>query len=109
MRAQACMSQYFSIALLVVLAGTAFAGTAFAGTATEERIRRVEAGIVPQVLVHGEAPVMPPLAARMRELHVPGVSIAVIHDGRIEWARGFGVTHAGGAPVTANTLFQAAS
>jgi CubicO group peptidase (beta-lactamase class C family) len=85
------------------------AGTAFAGTATEERIRRVEAGIVPQVLVHGEAPVMPPLAARMRELHVPGVSIAVIHDGRIEWARGFGVTHAGGAPVTANTLFQAAS
>ncbi len=40
---------------------------------------------------------------------VPGVSIAVIHDGAIEWARGFGVVELGGAPVTAETLFQAAS
>jgi CubicO group peptidase (beta-lactamase class C family) len=52
---------------------------------------------------------MPSLAARMAELEVPGVSIAVIHRGRIEWARGFGVTEKGGGPVAADTLFQAAS
>ena len=39
---------------------------------------------------------------------VAGV-IAVIHDGKIEWARGFGVTRVGGPPVTEDTLFQAAS
>ena len=45
----------------------------------------------------------------MGELHVPGVSVAVIHAGKIEWARGFGVTKLGGPPVTPDTLFQAAS
>jgi CubicO group peptidase (beta-lactamase class C family) len=45
----------------------------------------------------------------MAALHVPGVSIAVIHNGKVEWARGFGVTSVGGAPVTPETLFQAAS
>jgi CubicO group peptidase (beta-lactamase class C family) len=41
--------------------------------------------------------------------HVPGVSVAVIHNGAIEWALGFGVVRLGGAPVTAETLFQAGS
>ncbi|MFX9351874.1 serine hydrolase, partial [Acinetobacter baumannii] len=44
----------------------------------------------------------------MDELHVPGVSIAVVHDGVIE-ARGFGVATIGGPPVLPETLFQAAS
>jgi len=45
----------------------------------------------------------------MAELHVLGVSITVIHNGEIEWARGFGVTRVGGPAVTQGTLFQAAS
>jgi CubicO group peptidase (beta-lactamase class C family) len=45
----------------------------------------------------------------MAALHVPGVSVAVIQDGKIAWARGFGVTRLGGPPVTENTLFQAGS
>ena len=49
------------------------------------------------------------LASRMETLHVPGVSIAVIHDGKLEWAAGFGVTRLGGPAVTPDTLFQAAS
>ncbi len=49
------------------------------------------------------------LGDRMKALKVPGVSIAVIHQGKIDWARGFGVTAVGGAPVNADTLFQAAS
>jgi CubicO group peptidase (beta-lactamase class C family) len=43
------------------------------------------------------------------ELHVLGVSITVIHNGEIEWSRGFGVTRVGGPAVTPDTLFQAAS
>ena len=45
----------------------------------------------------------------MKALNVPGVSIAVIHQGRIEWARGFGVREIGGAPVNPETMFQAGS
>jgi CubicO group peptidase (beta-lactamase class C family) len=45
----------------------------------------------------------------MTELHVPGVSIAVIHNGSIEWIRGFGASKTGGSPVTEYTLFQAGS
>ena len=49
------------------------------------------------------------LGERMVPLGVPGVSIAVIHHGVLEWAEGFGVTRVGGTPVTIETLFQAAS
>jgi CubicO group peptidase (beta-lactamase class C family) len=75
---------------------------------TEDRIRKVQ-NLIPPVLVKGETPALKPLAQRMAELKLPGVSIAVIHDGRIDWARGFGVTRIDGPPVTENTLFQAAS
>ena len=49
------------------------------------------------------------LGDRMIAYQVPGVSIAVIHNGSIEWAQGFGVAQAGGGPVTTETLFQAGS
>ena len=49
------------------------------------------------------------LADQMLRLHVPGVSIAVIHDKRIDWGKGYGVARLGGPPVSASTLFGAAS
>jgi CubicO group peptidase (beta-lactamase class C family) len=79
------------------------------GSAVELRIRRIQDGLLPPVLVKGETPQKTKLRDRMSALHVPGVSIAVIHDGQIDWARGFGVTKSDGPPVTPNTLFQAAS
>ena len=40
----------------------------------------------------------------------PGVSIAVVNEGRVEWAWGFGVRERGRPePVTEDTLFQAGS
>lgn len=75
----------------------------------EARIQRIQDSIMPGTLIKGEPIQTRKLSALMGELHVPGVSIAVIHNGQIEWARGFGVTKAGGPPVTPETLFQAAS
>src|SRR2546422_5299809 len=50
------------------------------------------------------------LTERMTYYHVPGVSIAIINNGRIEWAKGYGVLEARGTKaVTALTPFQAAS
>lgn len=46
----------------------------------------------------------------MAELSVPGVSIAVIHDFGIHWAKGYGVADVeSGSLVDADTSFQAAS
>jgi len=46
----------------------------------------------------------------LKQFNVPGVSVAVIKDFKIEWARGYGVMDAAtNAPVTTDTLFQAAS
>jgi CubicO group peptidase (beta-lactamase class C family) len=50
------------------------------------------------------------LAERMQHYCLPGVSIALLHGGAIEWAQGYGVIEAGGGRAVApDTLFQAAS
>jgi CubicO group peptidase (beta-lactamase class C family) len=102
------------LALLAVIGSTvllpySFAqdnAAAVASSDFEQRIQRIVNGLQPAIAIAGEPPMK--LADRMRELHVPGVSIAVIHDGVIE-ARGFGSATIGGPPVLPETLFQAAS
>ena len=76
---------------------------------TQQHIKDVVAGLMPSVVMQGDAHATHTLSERMTEWHVPGVSIAVIHHGAIEWAQGFGVASVGGAAVTAETLFQAGS
>ena len=50
------------------------------------------------------------VTAQMAQRHIPGLSLAIIQDGRIVEARAYGVTEAGGTqPVTTSTLFQAGS
>jgi CubicO group peptidase (beta-lactamase class C family) len=79
-------------------------------TPLEARIARVESGLLPAFVIAGRPLPAKPLAQRMTDLKTPGVSVAVINDGAIEWAKGYGVTETGTVtPVTAQTLFQAAS
>jgi CubicO group peptidase (beta-lactamase class C family) len=80
-----------------------------AGAASvDARIARIERGLLGETIAKGEAGMA--LADRMAFYQTPGVSVAVIHDGRIEWARGYGVVQAGtSTAVTPQTLFQAAS
>lgn len=73
---------------------------------TTERIQAVERGLV-NPLAPGKTGML-----HQRRIHyrVPGVSIAVMHNGVIEWARGYGVTtQPGGGAVDSETLLQAAS
>ena len=47
---------------------------------------------------------------RMAEMKVHGLSIAVIHDYKVAWTKGYGFADtAAKTPVTDQTLFQAAS
>ena len=76
----------------------------------EQRIRRIENGLLLPVVVKGERIVSMKLADRMQFYKTPGVSVAVINNGRIEWARGYGVREAGSTdPITTETIFQAGS
>jgi CubicO group peptidase (beta-lactamase class C family) len=66
--------------------------------AVEQRIQRIENALLPPVLLQGEATSTTKLTDRMAALRVPGVSVAVLHDGKIKWARGFS-----GARISAET------
>ncbi len=76
----------------------------------EEKFRRVENGLLMPFSVKGEPNTMLKLAERMQFYKVPSVSVAVINNGKIEWAKGYGVQETGGKKsISTETLFQAAS
>jgi CubicO group peptidase (beta-lactamase class C family) len=77
--------------------------------AVQQHIERITSCIAPPVTVKDEPHPCTPLSELMSQMHIPGVSVAVIHNGSIEWARGFGVRQIGGEPVDAETRFQAGS
>ncbi|HET6328479.1 MAG TPA: serine hydrolase domain-containing protein [Planctomycetaceae bacterium] len=73
-----------------------------------KRIATAESNLIPAVRIKGHA--AGKLAERMKQLRVPGVSVAVINDYKIEWAKGYGLADSKTkAPVTTETLFQAGS
>ncbi|MFP5287703.1 MAG: serine hydrolase, partial [Thermoanaerobaculia bacterium] len=110
LRLRAFVGLALSVAWLVAPARTLGSATAPSTTDLPSRIRRVETGLLPAVTLRGEPRVAWALADRMQHYDTPGVSIAVIDGGKLAWARGYGVLQAGGtAPVTTDTLFEAAS
>ncbi len=73
----------------------------------ESRRVAVEQSLLAETWVEGHAF---GLQERMRILDVPGVSVAVIHNGKLDWAAGYGVSDkTSRIPVTTETMFQAAS
>jgi CubicO group peptidase (beta-lactamase class C family) len=78
-------------------------------TETTRRIRTIEAGDIIS-FPNGEAPVSLDINALMTLFRDPGLSVAVIHNYRIDWAKGYGKVEIGSSqPVAATTLFQAGS
>ena len=82
---------------------------AFAQSA-EENQRRVENGLLPWVQFKDQPPMRFTIEERLKSLEIPGVTVAVIRDYKIEWAKGYGwADKEEKRPVTTETLFQAAS
>lgn len=105
-----CLLTLVALSLNACRASSGVALVAAQGQAgVAERIQRVENGLLPAVMIKGQTSAMK-LAERMAHYKVPGLSVAVINDGKIEWARGYGVVERDGdRPVTADTLFLAGS
>ena len=75
----------------------------------ETKIKKVENNLSGWLQI-GDAPTKWTLQERMKFYHANGVSIAVIKDYKIEWAKGYGwADSAEQRPVTTATLFQAGS
>jgi CubicO group peptidase (beta-lactamase class C family) len=73
-------------------------------------ITAVENALKPAMYAKGKPIPAMNILERMKYYHVPGVSVAVIDNGVIDWANGYGIKEASGNdPVTPETLFQAAS
>jgi CubicO group peptidase (beta-lactamase class C family) len=74
------------------------------------RIARVENGLLPAVVIKGQAVRAMKLSERMQFYKVPGVSVAFFDHGRIVWTRAYGQADmTTKKPATSETLFQAAS
>ena len=74
----------------------------------EDIIKKVETGLLHPVYLEGDSTWT--IEARMKHYHVPGVSIAVIHNGKIAWLKSYGVMdEETKESVTRTTLFQAGS
>ena len=76
----------------------------------KDRIDRIASNLRPKGALRNQYGPSQDIAERMAREQVPGLSIAVVSDGRIESACGFGLKEDGRPePVTAETLFEAAS
>jgi CubicO group peptidase (beta-lactamase class C family) len=108
MKAVVAAGPFVSVFLLLVHPSLPAADGA--GRRIAERVRRVEQGLPSRPVARREQPDAAHLLDRMAQHQVPGVSLAVINDFRVEWARGYGVREEGRPqPVTPDTLFQAGS
>jgi CubicO group peptidase (beta-lactamase class C family) len=86
------------------------AGSARNPASADRRIQRIEANLVEVATSDNQPPLRLPLQKLMEVYKVPGLSVAVIDNFRIAWAKGYGVLEAGSSqPVTPKTLFQAGS
>ncbi len=80
-----------------------------AAASAPPKIAEVEQGLTPAIVLAGTIAPRRTIGAEMSRLHVPGVSVAVLHGGTIEWSKGYGITRVGGPHVTPDTLFQPGS
>jgi CubicO group peptidase (beta-lactamase class C family) len=90
---------------------TACGGPAPEGSdSTEDRLARAANSLQQPLVIEGQAVETWPIEERMQKFSVPGVSVAVIDEGRLVAADAWGVTVSGGnEPVTTETIFQAGS
>ena len=74
------------------------------------QISRIENSIQPTLQIEGDTIPNYNIEERMKELGIPGVSVAILKDGTVLWAKGYGVADSSeNRKVTTETLFLAGS
>jgi CubicO group peptidase (beta-lactamase class C family) len=103
---------YFLITVLsIILTSSDIHGQseeASPGREIADKIQQVENNLVGTIMMESDS--LWTIQSRMSHYNIKGVSIAVIHNYKVEWAKGYGwADDSAKIPVTAKTLFQAAS
>lgn len=76
----------------------------------QSEISVIENGLIKNIQIKGDSAQTFNIQERMDYYKVPGVSIAVVENGEIKWAKGYGYANTEtGTKVDINTLFQAGS
>jgi CubicO group peptidase (beta-lactamase class C family) len=114
MRVISANAKTFGVVVLLTLVGTTIAPLASDkptnASDTDARIERIVNGLLPAASVKGQPVPRMALVERMKHYNTPEVSIAFFRDGRVNWARGYGLADKTiNKPVMPDTLFQAAS
>ena len=95
------------IVLLLLLPLSVFSQSP--GKEIEEKIKKVETSLAPRI-IYGDTIPRWSIEDRMNHSRAKGLSIAVIRDYKIEWAKGYGwADEAAQRKVNTSTRFQAAS
>ena len=73
-------------------------------------ITTIENNLLPAIHVTDDSIKTYNLTERMKYYNIPGVSIAIVENGQLKWAKGYGISDTEtGKKVDSNTLFQAGS
>jgi len=76
----------------------------------DDDINAIENGLLKGIQVKGETPEVFNIEEQMKVHNVPGTSIAIIENGKLKWAKGYGIANTNtNQKVDVNTLFQAGS
>ncbi len=101
------MKTFCLVAAVLLGSASVSSQTAFSPQ-TLEKIKEVENNISGSILLNDERPST--ITERMAKYNVKGLSLAVIHDYKIAWAKGYGwANEAEKRPVTTETLFEPGS
>ena len=104
------LASVFLIALHLPAQSTASLGSAENSGDQNARIHRIEANAVDMSIGENKPPLRLDLQRLMELYKAPGLSVAVIANFQIIWAKAYGVIEAGSTtPLTTRTLFQAGS
>ncbi|MBK6795953.1 MAG: beta-lactamase family protein [Acidobacteria bacterium] len=102
-------SNYFLL-VIILLAGALLIGASHSGVRAQDLTAAIIARIEGKQPSSGRELDALTLQEVMQKYNVPGISVAVIKDYRIQWAKGYGVADIETKePVKTDTLFQAAS
>lgn len=99
-----------ALLLLVFIAVSCTSGEKADQQALEDRITRIENGLMLPLQIKGEEIKTFNINDRLKELGIPGLSVAFVNDGKIEWARAYGMADiTENRPMTTETMLLAGS
>lgn len=105
----AAMNPFVAIVAALAVGAQAMSADAMP-RADQDHVKAIENGLLPAFSIKGRPLARMTLADEMRSSHTPAVSIAFFRNGRIVWAKAYGLADvASGRAATPDTLFQACS